>query len=75
VPLAVAPCPIGVPAVKERGLLVRFRDVGTHLAQDFVEIPRDGNGIGEGLGPGQRTEAVSQLRKEHPRVRPRLIYY
>lgn len=35
---AVTPCPIGVPTVEERGLLVGVRDVGTHLIQEVQGI-------------------------------------
>jgi len=38
VPLAVAPHPIGVPAIEEHGLLVRIRDVGTHLGEEVPYV-------------------------------------
>jgi hypothetical protein len=36
VPPAVPPGPIGVPAVEERGLLVRIGDLGAHLGQEVI---------------------------------------
>jgi len=38
VPLAVTPRPIGVPAIEDGRLLVRIRDVGTHLGQEVQGI-------------------------------------